>query len=75
MVDPIAILIPGRLRKRLGLLQRLLAGEYVRPQASCKDIIKVEKPGFPAVRKANLVPAGFRHGFVPDDADAVWHQN
>lgn len=37
-----AILIPGSPRKRLSLLQRLLAGEYVRPQASCKDIIKVE---------------------------------
>jgi hypothetical protein len=57
----------------LALLQRLFAREQLRPQAPARYIIEVEESGFPAVGKSNLEATAPRHGFMLDDADAVWH--
>ena len=63
-------------RKRRSRVQRLLAGEYVRSQASGQNVVEIEEPGFSAVRKTNLVAPGAWHGLVPDNADARRrHQN
>ena len=61
--------LPLSARQRLGLLQRMLAGEDVRPQPTVRQIIEIKELGFPAVRKADLVAAGLRHSFVFQDAE------
>jgi hypothetical protein len=63
------ILVALRPCQRLGLLQRLFAGENVRPQAPRQHVIKVEEYRCPAIRQADLAAAGLRHGFMPDDMD------
>ena len=60
-------------RKRLGLLKRLLAGEYIRPHPPTGHVVPVELSRWPAVRKADFKTAALRNAFVRDDADAIGH--
>jgi hypothetical protein len=48
-----AIPIPLSSQKCLGQLQSLLAREQLPSRAPTRDIIPIEEPGFPAIRKAN----------------------
>jgi hypothetical protein len=62
-------LVPFRWRKRLGLLQRLVAGLDLRPQPSTRQIIPIEKLRYSAVSEAHLEAAAVRHHLVLDAAD------
>ena len=60
--------IPHSSRKRLGLLQCLFAGQDIGSQPAAWQIVEIKEFGFAAAYKADLIAAGLRHSFVPDDA-------
>jgi hypothetical protein len=49
------------------------AVNQVRPQPAPSDVIPIEKPRGPTVRKPDLLAATLRYGFAENDAQAASH--
>jgi hypothetical protein len=60
----LAAFVALRPGQRLGLRQRLLAGEHVLAQPAAGDVVPIKEPGFPAVAEAHFEAAALRNGFV-----------